>query len=62
MIIVEVGKRKIEYALKEFRKKLDDSKTLHIYRSKREYEKPSAKRRRIKEAAKRRNRYEIKNL
>ena len=62
MIIVEVGKRRIEYALKEFRKKLDDSKTIYQYRSRMEYEKPSAKKRRLRQKAKRKAKYENKNL
>ena len=62
MIIVNVGKRRIEYALKEFRKKLDDSKTLSNYKSRMEYEKPSAKKRRLKQKAKRKANYENKKL
>lgn len=45
MISVEVGKDGIEKALKKFKRKVDKVKILKIIKGKREYVKPSVKRR-----------------
>ncbi len=54
MLIVK-NKKRIEYAIKEYRKKVKETKLVEKIREKRYYEKPSAKRRRIKQKAKRLN-------
>jgi small subunit ribosomal protein S21 len=57
MIIVNAEGKKIEYVLKEFKRKVDKTKTLKNYRSKMEYEKPSVKRRKVKKKAIRKHKY-----
>jgi small subunit ribosomal protein S21 len=56
MLIVK-NKKRIEYTIKEYKQKVRDVKLIDEIRDRRYYEKPSAKRRRIKQAAKRRNQY-----
>jgi ribosomal protein S21 len=54
MLIVK-NKKRIEYTLKEYRKKVKETKLIEKIRDKRYYEKPSSKRRNVKNKAKRRN-------
>ena len=56
MLIVK-NKKRIEYTIKEYKQKVRDVKLIDEIRDSRYYEKPSAKKRRIKQAAKRRNQY-----
>ena len=56
MLIVK-NKKRIEYTIKEYKQKVRDVKLIDEIKDRRYYEKPSAKRRRIKQAAKRRNQY-----
>jgi len=56
MLIVK-NKKRIEYTIKEYKQKVHDVKLIDEIRDRRYYEKPSAKRRRIKQTAKRRNQY-----
>jgi len=56
MLIVK-NKKRIEYTIKEYKQKVRDVKLIDEIRDRRYYEKPSAKKRRIKQAAKRRNQY-----
>lgn len=56
MLIIK-NKKRIEYTIKEYKQKVRDVKLIDEIRDRRYYEKPSAKKRRIKQAAKRRNQY-----
>ena len=56
MLIVK-NKKRIEYTIKEYKQKVRDVKLIDEITDRRYYEKPSAKKRRIKQAAKRRNQY-----
>ena len=56
MLIIK-HKKRIEYTIKEYRQKVRDTKLHDKIREGRYYEKPSAKKRRAKQAAKRRNQY-----
>lgn len=60
MIIVKVGKRKIEHALKEYRQKTIRLKQLNHLRDKQQYIKPSARRRKELKLAKYKNGKNIK--
>lgn len=57
MLIIKAEKKRIEYVIKEYRKKVESTRLQKQLRENRYYEKPSAKRRRVKDNAKRRNSY-----
>ena len=57
MLIIKVEKKRIEYVIKEYRKKVESTRLQKQLKENRYYEKPSAKRRRMKNSAKRRNTY-----
>ena len=57
MLIIKAEKKRIEYVIKEYRKKVESTRLQKQLRENRYYEKPSAKRRRVKDNAKRRNNY-----
>lgn len=61
MLIVKTEGKKIENALKEFKRKVDRTKTMKKYRSKMEYEKPSVKKRNSKRTAIRTQKYILNN-
>lgn len=52
MLIIKVENKKIENVLKEFRKKVENTKQLDELRKRKEYEKPSEKRRQTLKRAK----------
>ena len=52
MLIIKSKGRRIEYVLKEYRKKVERTKLMKECRSRKEFEKPSTKKRRIKNKAK----------
>jgi small subunit ribosomal protein S21 len=52
MLIIKSKGKKIEYVLKEYRKKVERTKLMRECRSRKEFEKPSTKKRRIKNKAK----------
>ena len=58
MLIIKTGKKRIEYVIKEYRKKVEKTGLQKQLRENRYYEKPSAKRRKTRESAKRRNNYD----
>ena len=57
MLIIKSEKKRIEYVIKEYRKKVENTRLQKQLKENRYYEKPSAKRRRMKDSAKRRNKY-----
>ena len=57
MLIIKAEKKRIEYVIKEYRKKVESTHLQKQLKENRYYEKPSAKRRRMKDIAKRRNEY-----
>ena len=57
MLIIKAEKKKIEYVIKDYRKKVESTRLQKQLRENRYYEKPSAKRRRVRDNAKRRNSY-----
>jgi ribosomal protein S21 len=56
MIIIHCS-NKIEWALKKYRQKVDKTGQISELRDRREYEKPSQKKRRVKNKAKYREKY-----
>jgi small subunit ribosomal protein S21 len=58
MLIIKVLNNKIEYALKEYKKKNKDTKLLKQLRERMTYTKPSMKKRMVKNKAIRKNNYE----
>ena len=58
-LYVEVRNNNIEGALKKFKRKVKDSGLIVQLRDRQYYEKPSEKRRRIKNLAKSRQRYKV---
>lgn len=52
MIIINCENKRIEWALKKYRQKVDKTRQLHELRDRQEYEKPSQKRRKILNRAK----------
>jgi small subunit ribosomal protein S21 len=58
-LYVEVRNNNIEGALKKFKRKVKDSGMMVKLRDRQYYEKPSEKRRRIKNLAKSRQRYKV---
>lgn len=58
MLIIKVLNNKLEYALKEYKKKNKDTKVLKQLRERMTYTKPSMKKRMIKNKAIRKNNYE----
>ncbi len=58
MLIIKVLNNKIEYALKEYKKKNKDTKVSKQLRERMTYTKPSMKKRMIKNKAIRKNNYE----
>lgn len=58
MLIIKVLNNKIEYALKEYKKKNKDTKVLKQLRERMTYTKPSMKKRMVKNKAIRKNNYE----
>ena len=61
MLIVKTEGKKIENALKEFKRKVDRTKIMKKYRSKTEYEKPSVKKRNSKRTSIRTQKYILNN-
>ena len=57
MLIIKAEKKRIEYVIKEYRKKVESTRLQKQLMENRYYEKPSAKRRRVKDNSKRRNNY-----
>lgn len=57
MLIIKVGNKRIEQVLKEYRKKVEKTKQLEILRDRKEYEKPSERKRRLKQNAKYKNKW-----
>lgn len=57
MLIIKSNKKRIEYVIKEYRKKVEKVGLIKQLRENKFYEKPSAKKRRVRESAKRRNSY-----
>lgn len=57
MIIIKVDGKRIDYVLKDYRQKVAACGIHRELRERKSYEKPSSKRRRIKQKAKRRNNY-----
>lgn len=51
MIIVDCKGKKIEWALKKYRQKVDKTRQLDEVKSRKEFEKPSVKRRKVKQRA-----------
>ena len=62
MIIIEVGNRKIEYILKEYRQKVDKVGILKELRERKRFKKKSLQRREEVNRAKYRNRFNDKKI
>lgn len=58
MIIIPIGNKKIEYALKEYRQKVDKLGTIKELRDRKTFKKKSIKRREELNRAKYKNRYD----
>ena len=58
MLIIKTKGKRIEYVLKDYRQKVSKCGIHRELRERMTYEKPSSKRRRMKQKAKRRNNYE----
>lgn len=56
MIIIDCTGKKIEWALKKYRQKVDKINQLDELRSRKEFEKPSVKKRKIKQRAQHKSR------
>jgi small subunit ribosomal protein S21 len=58
MIIIPIGNKKIEYALKEYRQKVDKLSTIKELKERKTFKKKSVKRREEINRAKYKNRYD----
>jgi small subunit ribosomal protein S21 len=57
VIIINCENKRIEWALKKYRQKVDKIGQINELRNRREYEKPSQKRRKVKNLAKYKEKY-----
>jgi small subunit ribosomal protein S21 len=58
MIIIQIGNKKIEYALKEYRQRVDKLSTIKELKERKTFKKKSVKRREEINRAKYKNRYD----
>lgn len=62
MLVIDCAGRKIEWALKKYRQKVDKCGQIEELKKRREFEKPSVSKRKIKQRAEHRSRHENTKL